>query len=127
VARLSLPGRILFALATSHTPILLVGSSETCGARFVTQFGVGEVVPYDARKIAHAIDRLSQPESQTCYRQRAAHIAPALSDRDVADWLAASIELGTPADRRFEDLFAAYDPVIDLDERAKPRELAATR
>jgi hypothetical protein len=114
VGRLSLPGRILFALATSHTPILIVGSSRTCGARFVTHFGVGEVVPYDTRMIAQAMDRITHPETQMRMRQRAARIAPALVDRDVADWLARSIELGTPADRRFEDLFAGYDAAIDL-------------
>src|SRR5262249_55467554 len=32
VVRLSLPGRILFAAATSNTPVLIVGSNKTCGA-----------------------------------------------------------------------------------------------
>jgi len=116
VARLSLPGRILFALATSHTPILIVGDPRTCGARFVNHFDVGEVVPYDSRKIGDAIARMSKPENQTRMRRRAATIAPALSDYDIGDWLARSIELGAPADSRFEEFFAGYDPAIDLDE-----------
>jgi hypothetical protein len=116
VARLSLPGRILFALATSHTPILIVGSPRTCGARFVSHFGVGDVAPYDSRTIAHAMDSLSTRENQLHMRQRAAQIAPTLSDRHVADWVASSIDLGMPADRRFEDLFDGYDPVINLDD-----------
>ena len=115
VARLSLPGRILFALASSHTPILIVGGSHTCGARFVSHFGVGEVAPYDRRKLAEAMQRMSHPINQTRMRQQAARIAPALSDRDVAGWVAQSIEMGRPADRRFEDLFAGYDPVVDLE------------
>jgi hypothetical protein len=119
VAWLSLPGRILFALACSHTPILIVGSGRTCGARFVAHFDVGEVVPYDAVLVSAAVERLSRPEDQRRIRQNAARIAPALSDRGVADWLKQSIELGAPADRRFEDPFAGYDATIDLADGPK--------
>jgi hypothetical protein len=114
VAWLSLPGRILFALACSHTPILIVGSGRTCGARFVAHFGVGEVVPYDAVLVSAAMERLSRPENQGRIRQNAARIASSLSDRGVAEWLKQSIDLGAPADRRFEDAFASYDAAIDL-------------
>jgi hypothetical protein len=114
VAWLSLPGRILFAIATSHTPVLVVGSPRTCGARFVAHFGLGEVVPYDASAVSAAMDRMSQPEAQRRMRQAAARIAPALSDRGITDWLAQSIERGVPADRRFEELFSGYDAAIDL-------------
>jgi hypothetical protein len=114
VARLSLPGRILFAGATSHTPVLVVGSRRTCGARFVAHFGLGEVVPYEASAVAAAMDRMRQPAAQVRMRQAAARIAPVLSDRRITDWLAQSIEQGAPADRRFEDLFSGYDGAIDL-------------
>jgi hypothetical protein len=114
VAWLSLPGRILFALACSHTPVLIVGSSRTCGSRFVTHFGVGEVVPYDAAQLCAAMERITRPENQRPIRQNAARIALALSDRGVAEWLMQSIELGAPADSRFEDLFAGYDATINL-------------
>lgn len=109
VASLSLPGRILFAAATSHTPLLVVGSENTCGARFVKHFGIGEVVPYNAARVAAAMDRLSGPEAQRAMRQKAAAIAPAFSDHGVSEWLAASIPLGRPADRRFEDVFSGYN------------------
>lgn len=115
VARLSLPGRILFALAASHTPVLILGDPRTCGARFVTHFGVGEVAPYDSTLICEAMDRMSRPEHQRRMRQNAARIASALSDRGVPEWLERSIELERPADSRFEDLFAAYDAAIALD------------
>jgi hypothetical protein len=113
VASLSLPGRILFAVATSHTPVLIVGSDRTCGARFVAHFGVGEVVPYDASAVSAAMDRMSEPKVQMRMRQACARIGPMLSDRGISDWLAQSIELGTPADSRFEDLFSGYDADID--------------
>ena len=110
VASLSLPGRILFAAATAHTPILLVGSDRSCGARFVDRFGIGVTVPYGAARLAKAMKRLSEPRLQAEMRRRAAAIAGALSDRGVVDWLAESIERGEPADSRFEDLFAGGCP-----------------
>ncbi len=114
VARLSLPGRILFAAATSQTPVLIVGSPHTCGARFVAHFGIGEIVPYDTHAISAAMDRMSKPDAQQRMRQAAARIAPPLSDHGVSEWLWESIELGVPADRRFEDMFTGYDSTIDF-------------
>ena len=108
VARFSLPGRILFAAAASNTPILIVGSEQTCGAHFVNHFGIGEVVPYDGDRVAAAMEWLSRPEIQEKMRANAIRIAPSLSDRGIAQWLAHSIRVGKPADQRFEDLFAEY-------------------
>jgi hypothetical protein len=110
VACLSLPGRILFAAATSHTPILLVGSDCSCGARFVERFGIGVTVPYDAARLAEAMKRLSEPQLQAEMRRKAAAIAGALSDRGVVEWLWEAIERGNPPDSRFEDLFAGGCP-----------------
>jgi hypothetical protein len=109
VASLSLPGRILFAAACSHTPVLLVGSPQTCGARFIRHFEIGEVVPYDGARIRAAIGRLADPQVQQRMRRNAAAIAPSFSDAGVPEWLEASIDLGRPADRRFEDTFTGYN------------------
>jgi hypothetical protein len=108
VASLSLPGRILFAAATSHTPILVVGSEETCGARFVKHFGIGAVVPYDTSAVVAAMDQLSGPQVQLEARRHSAAIAPKFSDEGIVEWLPASIEQGAPADDRFENAFAGY-------------------
>ena len=108
VASLSLPGRILFAMAAAHTPILVMGSEETCGARFVRHFGIGEVVPYEYRAVQEAMDRLREPLRQKEIRERAAAAAAHFSDFGVADWLEQSIALGAPADARFEEAFAGY-------------------
>ena len=91
-----------------------MGSDRTCGARFVQHFGIGEVVPYDAGRICAAMARLATPDVQHEVRRNAAAIAPGFSDRGVAEWLAESIELGRPADRRFEDPFAGYNSEIGL-------------
>jgi hypothetical protein len=109
VASLSLPGRILFAAATSHTPILVVGSTRTCGARFVQHFGIGAVAPYEVTAVLAAMNRLTEPEQQLAMRSNAAALAPMVSDKGVVDWLAHSIEMGSPADDRFENAFFGYD------------------
>ncbi len=121
VASLSLPGRILFAAATSHTPVLLVGSERSCGARFLRNFGTGLTVPYEAAAIAAAIDRLSDPQTQAEMRKNAARIAGSLSDRGVVEWLAESIDQGTPADTRFERLFAGYYSEGECPSRGEAR------
>jgi hypothetical protein len=109
VASLSLPGRILFAAATSNTPILFVGSKQSCGARFVEHFGIGITAPYETAGLNAAIERLSDPATQAEMRGRAAAIASRLSDRGIVEWLARSIERGAPADPRFENLFKGYN------------------
>ena len=115
VARLSLPGRILFALASSHTPVLVIGSEKTCGARIVKHFEVGEVVPYSAVKVAEAIRRLTDIENQKRLRANAAKIAQSFSDRGISKWLQDSIERGEPADNRFEEIFEGYDASVISD------------
>jgi hypothetical protein len=114
VASLSLPGRILFAAATSHTPILVVGGENTCAARFVKHFGIGMTAPYDAAAIGAAVGSLSAPQAQREMRARAAAIAPSFSDRGVAEWLESSIESGGPADSRFEEAFSGYNGERDV-------------
>ena len=109
VASLSLPGRILFATATSHTPVLVVGSEDTCGARFVKQFGIGMVVPYDAHAVAAGMEQLCKPDVQMEIRHNAAAIAPMLSDEGIGNWLASSIDRGAPMDDRFDRIFSGYN------------------
>lgn len=113
IARLSLPGRILFIAACSNTPVLIAGSSETCGARFVKHFGIGEVIPYDRSSFISAIKRLAEPKTQAALRANAARLGPALSDEGVSSWLRHSTFRGEPMDARFENLFAGYAAVSE--------------
>ena len=115
VARLSLPGRILFAVAVSHTPVLILGSEKTCGARFVRHFGLGAVAPYESSAIRAAMDELEHPARQREIRRRAAAVAGSLSAEGIGRWLAESIERGRPADDRFEKLFLSYDTAEALE------------
>lgn len=116
IARLSLPGRILFTAASSNTPVLIVGSGETCGARFVKHFGIGESIPYDRSSFLSAAAHLARPDTQASMRANAARIGTALSDSGVPRWLLESTIAGAPVDRRFEDLFADYPPEVPVEE-----------
>jgi hypothetical protein len=110
IAALSLPGRILFAVAAAHTPILVVGSERTPAAAFVRRHAIGEVVPYDPAAFKAAADRLRRPEAQVELRERARQLAPSLSDDGVGEWLDRSIVAGAPHDDRFERLFPRQRP-----------------
>jgi hypothetical protein len=108
VASLSLPGRIPLAAAISQTPLLVIGGEDTCAARFVKHFGIGETVPYDGAAIREAMDRLSDEGLQREMRGNAARMGRAFSDVGIGEWLEESIALGRAADARFEDAFAGY-------------------
>jgi hypothetical protein len=105
IAALSLPGRILFAVAASHTPVILVGSEKTPAAAFIRRHSIGEVVPYDHAAFAAAAAKLRRPEVQKELRENARRLAPGLTDAGVGDWLQQSVAAGAPHDDRFERVF----------------------
>ena len=108
VAFLSLPGRILFACATANIPILILGDKNTCAARFVRHFGLGEVASYSVDAVRAAITKLLDPDVQDAVRKNASKISEVLSDADICEWLCNSIDLQRPYDNRFESLFKDY-------------------
>jgi hypothetical protein len=104
IAELSLPSRIPTMVSMAHLPVLVVGSPATCAARFVTRFGLGEVVPYQQAAIAAALARLNAPAAQAEIRSRAAKLAGALTAEGSADWIWKSLEEGRPSDLRYEEM-----------------------
>lgn len=106
VSELSLPGRILFALATSHTPIIVLGSARTPAARWVERFQVGAVCDYEATAFRDSVERITRPEIQRRLRQNAAAIAGSFSDDGITEWVWESLARGEPCDQRFERLMS---------------------
>jgi hypothetical protein len=104
IAELSLPSRIPTMVSMAHLPVLVVGSPATCASRFVTRFGLGEVVPYEQAAIAAGLSRLNTPAAQTEIRSRAAKLAGELTAEGSADWIWKSLEAGRPIDLRYEDM-----------------------
>jgi hypothetical protein len=108
LSQLSLPGRILFTLATANTPIILLGSEKTSAANFINRFGIGVVCDYDATSFLQAVEYVTTPNVQKAMRQRAIDIAQQFSDRNIAQWIWNSLALGEPHDKKFEELFNRY-------------------
>ena len=102
---LSLPGRIIFAMATSNIPIIVLGSEKTSAASFVNRFGIGVVSDYNHDSFNAALDYVTQPEVQLKLRQNAIKVAQSFSDKDIGQWVWNSLELGYASDSRFEELF----------------------
>ena len=105
LSQLSLPGRIIFAMATSNTPIIILGSEKTSAASFVKRFGIGVVCDYNSESFIQAVDYVIQPEIQMQMRQNAFNVARKFSDKDIGQWVWQSLELGQAYDSRFEELF----------------------
>lgn len=105
LSRLSLPGRIIFALASSHTPVILLGSETTSAARFVKNFGIGTICDYDGDSFLQAVNYITQPDVQKQMRDRASQVAQKFSAKDINHWIWQSLEKGEPCDYKFENLF----------------------
>ncbi len=104
LARLSLPSKIPYILATSNTPVLVVGQAEDAAARFVAASGTGLVVPYDRAAFLAAVAELSRPEIQARLRARAAALAPSFAATGAREWIWRSLEAGRPIDDRWDRL-----------------------
>ncbi|MEL4898651.1 FkbM family methyltransferase [Crocosphaera sp. Alani8] len=104
IARLSLPTRIPFILATSNTPLLVLGSKSTAAARFVARFEVGMVCDYNPEAVEEAVSFMDSTETQQTMRQKAVSLAKKFSSEGIAKWLWDSLEKGEPSDDKFENL-----------------------
>jgi FkbM family methyltransferase len=104
LGRLSLPGRIFFILATSNTPIIVLGHEESPAARFIKRFQIGVTSTYCAEGFRRAVEHVTDPRNQLVMRQKAAALAACLSADGIGEWFFRSMELGEPYDLRFEKL-----------------------
>jgi hypothetical protein len=106
LTKLSLPGRIIFVLATSNTPIIVMGNKTTPAAKFVERFRMGVQCDYDGESLKKAVEYVVNPPIQSQMRRNAAFVAKRFSAKNLNNWLWNSIKLGQPMDTRFEDLFS---------------------
>lgn len=124
IARLSLPSRIPFILASSQTPFLVLGNAETAAARFVQRFEVGFVCDYKSENFQKVVNHLSLPDVQKKLRQNAANIAELFSAKDMDKWLWESLEQGQPTDLKFEKLMPySSNEVVYYLEPPAPRDI----
>ena len=109
IAKLSLPTRMPYLLAVCNTPLIVLGSTQTAAARFLTRFEFGTVCPYDPKALQQAVLRICQPEEQLRLRSTAAQHSPLFSATGLADWIWDALESGAPKDERFETAFCRRD------------------
>jgi len=107
IGELSLPSRIPFIFATSHTPILVLGSPETAAARFVTKAGIGMVAPYERRAFQRAVEQMTDARANLEMRRAAFRLSTCFADDGAADWIWNSLARGGPADSRYQELLTA--------------------
>ena len=112
VAQLSLPSRVVYLIAASHIPVLVLGNATTAAARFVEQFGVGLVADYDRTAFQAAVRRITGYDENLAMRRKAAAVGPRFSDEGAAEWIWQSLALGRPVDQRFEQLMPAVPPAL---------------
>ena len=101
ITRLSLPSRIPYLLAVHRVPILVVGSEESCAARFVSRLGVGLHCHYSPEEFKVAAQRLCDPDFNASCRANCAQHAALFSDEGLTKWIWKSAHAGAPVDSRF--------------------------
>lgn len=104
LSQLSLPGRILFNLATANTPVILLGSPRTSAANFINRFEIGIVCDYTAENFSAAVDYVLDPNNQKKIRENMVKVAASFSDNQIDDWIWQSLADGQAADLRFESI-----------------------
>ena len=121
IARLSLPSRIPFVMAVSHTPFIVLGDKRTGAARFVEDLRIGTVCPYDRKAFREAVDHVTQPDVNLSMRRNALAVAPRYSDDGAAEWIWQSLARGEPLDRRYEEMMPEQRPDLEDLVRASGR------
>jgi hypothetical protein len=114
IAQLSLPSRVPYMMATSHVPILVLGSPQTTAARFVERLGIGTVADYNRESFTKAVHHIMQSSVNLAMRRRALAAAARFSDVGAAEWIWQSLEAGEPIDRRFEDILPNEKPHLRI-------------
>ncbi len=101
---LSLPSRIPFVMATSNTPIIVLGSQNTAAARFVERLQIGTVADYDPVSFRTAVAYVTQPKTQLQMRQNSARQVQHFINEQMDEWIWQSLAAGEQIDRRFAEL-----------------------
>jgi hypothetical protein len=110
LARLSLPSRVPYMMATAHIPILVLGNRQTAAARFVERMGIGVAADYYRKSFVEAASYLTRPDINLAMRKQALVASARFSDAGAAEWIWQSLARGEPVDRRYQDLIPSETP-----------------
>ncbi|EIQ00310.1 hypothetical protein OpiT1DRAFT_04853 [Opitutaceae bacterium TAV1] len=105
LTRLSLPSRMVFILTQTCTPMLVLGSPETCAARFVLGLGIGLCCSYESADVVQTVRRMMDPETRARFVARARAVAGAFVMPDAGEWIWRSLEAGCPQAAPFDAIW----------------------
>jgi len=108
IAELSLPSRMVTMMATSHLPMLVIGSPATSAAGFVERFDLGAIAPYGRAEVLASIEALTTPDRQADIRARAARLSGHFTAAGAGDWIWRSLRAGQPITSVYEDLMPRH-------------------
>ncbi len=107
LSRLSLPSRMVFILTKTRTPMLVLGSPDTCAARFATGLGIGLTAPYEVTPLQRAINRLGNEHHRSDLIDRAHAVASSFIMPDAGKWIWESLAKGSAKPAPFLEVFAS--------------------
>ena len=109
-SRLSLPSRLLFLHATTDTPVLVLGSSETAAGRFVTRLGTGICVTTSPEQFRAAARQVEDASVRDRLRQNIRRWANSLIMENAGQWLWDSLAARRPRPAPFHPVFEGGSP-----------------
>ena len=113
LTRLSLPSRMVFIMGRTMTPMLVIGHPATAASQFVSRFGLGAVVPYDAADPREAIRPLLEAELRQGILANIRRCADKFVQPDAGEWIWRSLEAGRALPAPFLDAYAG--PLEELE------------
>lgn len=112
LTRLSLPSRTVFLLQT-QTPVLVLGSKDTCVGRHVMQLGIGRVIPYNHSDPASVIREMTTPAARVGFLANALRAADGFVMPESGRWIWDSLDAGTALPAPFH-AFLGRRPEFDI-------------
>jgi tetratricopeptide (TPR) repeat protein len=126
LSRLSLPSRMVFILTKTRTPMLVLGSPDTCAARFATGLGIGLNAPYKIAPVQQAINRLGNDAFRAGLIERATALTPRFIMAEAGQWIWESLAAGRALPAPFLDVFApAKTPTAAAPSSTIPGQMSA--
>ena len=112
LTRLSLPSRIVFLLQT-QTPILVLGSKDTCASRHVAQLGIGRSMAYSHPAPAEVLREFTAPAARARHLKNAERAADGFVMPEAGRWIWDSTDAGRALDAPFH-AFMERVPALDV-------------
>lgn len=113
LTRLSLPSRMVFIVAKTQTPMLVLGNTKTAAAQFVNHFGLGASSNYDAREAQQKINEITAAGRRREILGHGRRVGACFLVPDCGEWIWRSLAARAPLPVAFD---ALYGPLMSASE-----------